>query len=187
MDPIKKKVVILGDSSVGKTAFINRFVMGVFTENTRPTISAAYKSRSTISKGLELEIQFWDTAGEEKYRSLAPIYVQDAFMAILMFDVTNRESYQSIELWYELSQSRGTIPVIILGNKNDLDDRFTSVSTLENEISEKYNSVYLDISAKLGMNVEPSFQAIVDEIEKLPIESKAVSYTHLTLPTTERV
>lgn len=155
---MKHKVVVLGDSSVGKTAFINRLILDDFTSESTPTIAATFKCKKCDYQNQRYDIQIWDTAGEEKFRSLAPIYVQNASLAYLVFDLTSLESFDNIEQWYKLSQSNGTIPTIILGNKNDLENKFDSFENIYKKCMDNYHSQYIDISAKTGSSIDIAFK-----------------------------
>ncbi|EAY10306.1 Ras family protein [Trichomonas vaginalis G3] len=137
----------------------------MFEENLKPTISAAFRLKSMVFNGVEHEMQFWDTAGEEKFRSLAPIYVQNASLAIIVFDVTNEQSYNELNIWIDVSQSSGKIPFIVLGNKNDLENRIGTSEAFNTQIKEKFDAPYIDCSAKTCEGVELVLQQALTIID----------------------
>ena len=119
------KVVLLGDSGVGKTCIISRYISGAFDQNSPTTNGASYASKiitlDNVAKTISLDI--WDTAGQEKYKSLTKFFYKDAKVAILVYDITLRQSYDNIkEYWYKQIQENGDKRMIlgIAGNKCDL-------------------------------------------------------------------
>ena len=119
------KVVLLGDSGVGKTCIISRYISGQFDENSATTNGASYASKqvdyANLKKSVILDI--WDTAGQEKYKSLTKFFYKDAAVAILVYDITRKESYENIKnYWYQQIQENGDKNLVlgIVGNKSDL-------------------------------------------------------------------
>ena len=170
---MKHKIVFLGDSSVGKTSIANRMINGSFIKDSKPTVGTAFFSKQYKYDDLLYDFQIWDTAGEEKFRSMAPFYVQHASLAYIVFDISNRESFNHVGSWYQTSQSCGPIPVIIIGNKSDLDNRFSSPEELSDACSYYSNCVqYIETSALIGTGINEVFNEAVSSI----ISSKATPY-----------
>ena len=120
----KRKIVLFGDSNVGKTAFIKNWLhMEYSSENASPTYGAACLENSVYLHGKMEKIQVWDTAGEEKYRSLAPMYSRGAIGILLLFDITRKSSFESITSWLNSAKEAGNIPVVVVGNKCDLEEQ----------------------------------------------------------------
>jgi len=122
-EPPAVKIVVVGPSGVGKTSISNRFVKDEFSGRVTATMGAAFSEKIfEYGNNKSIRMQIWDTAGQEKYRSIAKIYYQDAKIAILVYDVTNKSSFESMQAWAE--EVRSTAPkgvvLAIVGNKIDL-------------------------------------------------------------------
>ena len=126
-DPIEVKVVLLGESGVGKTCIISRFVNNVFENNTMTTISATYAAKVIpyTDMGELIKFEIWDTAGQEKYRSLTRVFYKDARIAILVYDITRRETFDEIKNYW-IQQIKENAPentiIGLAANKSDLYD-----------------------------------------------------------------
>ena len=121
------KIVLLGDSGVGKTCLISRFISGQFDANVNSTNGASYASKKVDypDLGTSLVLDIWDTAGQEKYKSLTKFFYKDAAMVILVYDITRKESYDNLKnFWYKeiLEYGEKDIVLGIAGNKSDLYD-----------------------------------------------------------------
>jgi len=121
----KFKLVFLGEQSVGKTSLITRFMYDTFDGNYQATIGIDFLSKTMYLDDRTVRLQLWDTAGQERFRSLIPSYIRDSSVAIVVYDVTNRESFQSTSKWVEdVRAERGNDVIIALvGNKTDLSDK----------------------------------------------------------------
>jgi len=118
---LRNKIVLLGDSGVGKTSIIRRFLTNTFVNDMSSTIGAAYIRAPYISDNVEYDMHIWDTAGQEKYRAITPIYTKSASAAIIVFDMSNKESLMSCDTWYDSNEYLKTIPLILVGNKFDVE------------------------------------------------------------------
>merc|ERR1712137_1541121 len=118
------KVVILGDSGVGKSSILLRFVTNDFHPNYESTIGASFMAKMMIHNDKAYKLQIWDTAGQEKYHCLAPLYYKDSTVAIVVYDVTNRESFKVVQNRVKEVQKFGSKDLVlaIVGNKIDLID-----------------------------------------------------------------
>ncbi|ETW02720.1 hypothetical protein, variant [Aphanomyces invadans] len=122
------KLVLIGDTAVGKSCLVVRFVRDEFFEFQEPTIGAAFLTQTvSMDDGVTVKFEIWDTAGQERYRSLAPMYYRGAAAAIVVYDVTNKDSFTGAMSWVKELQRRGDPNVIIAlaGNKADLESRRT--------------------------------------------------------------
>ena len=159
--PIQLKVVFLGDSGVGKTCIIHWFAHGKFNDSSNPTLGAMFISKAVKypEHNKTIKYQVWDTAGQEKYRSLATMYYQDAGAAVLVYSITNKESFNGIVYWMsELKKNAPeNIKILIVANKSDLVDQ--EVVSLEEgkEFAEKNNATFQMTSAKDGTGIEKLF------------------------------
>ncbi|OHT16713.1 GTP-binding protein YPT52 [Tritrichomonas foetus] len=168
---IQCKVVMLGASSAGKTSIIHRLVNQTFEHSIRPTLGAGL-SAATVN-GVKLNI--WDTAGQENYRSLARVYYRDAQCAVIVFDVTNKNSFEDVNYWLgELAACslQDACLLFIVGNKTDLLEKDEKARQVSQESAKSLaaanRGVYFETSAKNGNGVNELF----DTLSKLFIQSK---------------
>ncbi|KAL5247303.1 hypothetical protein ACHWQZ_G019242 [Mnemiopsis leidyi] len=153
------KVCLLGDSGVGKSCIARRFVQDTFTEMDHPTVGASYIARVVNLEKASYKVQIWDTAGQEQYRSLAPMYYRGAAAAILAFDITYENSFLSLGKWIEELKDIGTdgMILVVVGNKADLSpQRKVSVPEIESFVND-HGIAYFETSAKTGENIEDAF------------------------------
>lgn len=162
------KLVLLGDSAVGKSCLVVRFVRDEFYEHEEPTIGAAFLTQSVPlpcepgSNKTFVKYEIWDTAGQERYRSLAPMYYRGAAAAVCVYDITKRDSYSGAKSWVKELQKRGDSNMVIAlcGNKCDMENK-RKVETEEAHIyAEEQNIVFLETSAKENINVRELFLKI---------------------------
>jgi len=158
----KYKLVFLGDSTVGKTSLITRFIYDQFDSNYKVTIGIDFVSKTMYLEDRTVRLQLWDTAGQERFRSLIPSYIRDSSVAIVVYDITSRESFANSERWIDdVRNERGKqVLMVLVGNKSDLhSDR--QVSTEEGERkAEEHGIMFLETSAKAGFNVNALFRKI---------------------------
>merc|ERR1711898_49400 len=119
---VQFKLVLLGDSAVGKSSLVLRFVRGQFFEYQESTIGAAFLTQNVSLNDYTVKFEIWDTAGQERYHSLAPMYYRGAAAAIVVFDITNRDTFQRAKQWVKELQRQGNpnIVIALAGNKSDL-------------------------------------------------------------------
>lgn len=123
------KIILLGDSAVGKTKMIERYLMDNYHPQQMSTYAVTLFEHKTVIDGKEVEIEFWDTAGQERFNSLHPSYYFRSHCCILVFDVTRKQTYQNLTNWYkELQEHRKGIPVLLVANKIDVDFKVTEKS-----------------------------------------------------------
>ena len=158
------KVVLMGDSFVGKTCLVARRCKGTFDASNEQTIGARFEPISQmVSDGSIVSLQIWDTAGQEKYRSLGPIYYRQANCGIFVFDLTDRRTFTDLDQWINVFKETAgqAVPIVIVGNKSDRDDCTVDCSEAE-EFAQKYSAPFFETSAKNGSNVEFMFQKVAD-------------------------
>mmetsp|Transcript_3583 Transcript_3583/g.7700 ORF Transcript_3583/g.7700 Transcript_3583/m.7700 type:complete len:209 (-) Transcript_3583:1577-2203(-) len=162
----KFKIIFLGDASVGKTSLINQFMYGTFDHTHQPTIGIDFLSKSLYLDDRTIRLQLWDTAGQERFRSLIPAYIRDSSAAVIVYDITARQSYLSLNKWIaDVRSERGTEVIIMLvGNKSDLCEQ-RNVSTEEAEaLARDSNCLHMECSAKAGINVQKMFRNLASEL-----------------------
>jgi small GTP-binding protein len=132
------KLVLLGDTAVGKSCIVTRFVRNEFFEFQEPTIGAAFLTQTIALDDATVKFEIWDTAGQERYRSLASMYYRGAAAALVVYDITNKDSFDSAKSWVKELQKRGEPNVVIAlaGNKVDLPQ---SLRKVEREEAEAYS------------------------------------------------
>lgn len=150
----KFKIVLLGDQSVGKSSILSRFVSDSFQENHNSTIGVDFIVKTIVCDDKTYKIHFWDTAGQERFHSLIPSYIKNCQVAILVYDVNKRKSFENLSRWQEsvLEEKGDEIMLGIMGNKTDLEQR--EVSTEEGlRYAQGINALFLEGSAKNGQKV----------------------------------
>jgi Ras-related protein Rab-6A len=158
----KHKLVFLGDIYVGKTSIINRFMYESFDTNYQATIGIDFLSKTLYLDDRTVRLQLWDTAGQERFRSLIPNYIRDSSVAVVVFDITNKQTFQNCDKWVEdVKNERGNDAVVVLvGNKIDKSEERTVTSQEAQEKAKALDAVYVETSAKTGDNVKQLFKQI---------------------------
>lgn len=172
------KLVLLGDSAVGKSCLVVRFVRDEFFENQEPTIGAAFLTQTVSLEDATVKFEIWDTAGQERYRSLAPMYYRGAAAAIVVYDIQKKDSFQGAKTWVKELQRRGDPNVVIAlaGNKSDKESN-RKVSTEEAQVYAKENEIiFLETSALTASNVRNLFIEIAKKLPKTPLISERESF-----------
>ena len=167
---------------VGKTSISKRFITGKFEkiELSNRTINTKTFQKCIEVNNKSFNLNIWDTAGEEKYHALAPIFYRGAQGAVIIFDVTNRETFQRATKWFsELSEfAEGNPKMILIGNKIDLPNRVISNEEATN-LAREYNCNFLEVSAYTGANVEEIFFNLTSSIYKSKQKKQAEKMDYL--------
>lgn len=177
----KYKLVFLGDQAVGKTSIITRFMYDKFDNNYQATIGIDFLSKTMYLEDRTVRLQLWDTAGQERFRSLIPSYIRDSSVAIVVYDVTNRASFLSVNRWLEeVKNERGDDVILVLvGNKTDQGEQ-RQVSTEEGEAkAAEYGIMFMETSAKAGFNVKALFRKIASALPGMESVSEPNPTTQL--------
>ncbi|OBZ86443.1 Ras-related protein Rab6 [Choanephora cucurbitarum] len=165
--PLRKyKLVFLGEQSVGKTSLITRFMYDTFDNTYQATIGIDFLSKTMYLEDKTVRLQLWDTAGQERFRSLIPSYIRDSSVAVIVYDISNRQSFMNTSKWIDdVRAERGEEVIIVLvGNKSDLNDkREVTVEDAEKR-SKELNVMYIETSAKAGHNVKNLFKKIAQSL-----------------------
>ena len=164
------KFVMVGDSGVGKTNLISRYTMDHFDDNTKNTIGVDFSSKDIKIDGKSIKVQFWDTAGQEKYKAIASSYYKNALGAFIVYDITRRETFDKVNLWYDdLKRHSDTeIQIMLLGNKSDLTKaRQVSIDDGKN-YSKNKGIFFMEISAKENDDdcVPKAFNKLIQSVFK---------------------
>eukprot|EP01138_Halocafeteria_seosinensis_P005346 gb/GECG01005465.1/.p1 GENE.gb/GECG01005465.1/~~gb/GECG01005465.1/.p1 ORF type:complete len:194 (+),score=36.59 gb/GECG01005465.1/:1-582(+) len=165
---VNTKLVLLGNTSVGKSCLVVQFVRKEWYDYQEPTIGAAFLQQSVTLDDVTVKYEIWDTAGQERYRSLAPMYYRGAGAAIVVYDITNKESFDGAKSWITELQRRGDKNCIIAlaGNKSDMAEEREVHTDEAMEYAQKMGILFKEVSAKTGENVNELF---TDIARKLPL------------------
>lgn len=166
MEEFVFKLVLLGDMGTGKSSLVMRFVRGEFHEHSESTIGAAFLSKSCEVDRAPTRIEIWDTAGQERYRSLAPMYYRGSQAAIVVFDITSKESFEGAKRWARDLQrsSEPGLVIALAGNKADL-EHVRKVDAGEAESwARETGLIYYETSARSGAQVSDLFMEVRSRI-----------------------
>ena len=169
-DELVYKVLLLGDSSVGKTCFLLRYCDKSFQEAHLSTIGLDYLLKSmTLQNDKNIKLQIWDTAGQDRFRAITKNYYKGANGIILIYDVTNKQSYENVKNWLTQIKEEANPNVIIYlaGNKIDVEEEQRVITTEDGQkIADEYKLPFKETSAKNGINVNEIFQELVEKIDE---------------------
>ena len=157
--PIPCKIILVGESGVGKTSIISRY-LNRFQEKTELTLGAYFSNKIIIVDDYKINLEIWDTAGQEQYRSINSIFYKDAYICLMVYDITNKSTFNCIkDYWYEAVSENGMLGIIfgIAGNKNDLyEEEDVSEKEVE-EFSNSINACFKLTSAKVNTSIDDIF------------------------------
>lgn len=160
------KVVLIGDSGVGKSNLLSRFTRNEFNLETKSTIGVEFATRSIQADGKTIKAQIWDTAGQERYRAITSAYYRGAVGALLVYDISKQVTFKNVERWLtELRENAAqNIVIMLVGNKSDLRHLREVPTEAAKEYAEKNGLSFIETSALDSTNVELAFQNILTEI-----------------------
>jgi small GTP-binding protein len=183
--PVSFKLVLLGESAVGKSSLVLRFVRGQFFEYQESTIGAAFLTQTVPLGDSIVKFEIWDTAGQERYKSLAPMYYRGAAAAIVVYDITNYDSFLRAKQWVKELQRQGNTNIVIAlaGNKADLADK-RKVDPSEAQLYAEENGIlFMETSAKSALNVNEVFVAIARKLPKdRPVDPTKEDIPNIIIP-----
>ena len=160
------KIIFLGDQYVGKSSILNRFYQDKFEEDYQATIGLDFHSKNVDINNTTIRLLLYDTAGQEKFKSLIPMYIRDANIIIVVYDITNKDSFIHTEHWANETKDlkREDAIFVLVGNKTDLEDKRV-ISRVDGEkFAEDNGLLFFETSAKSGKNVEELFNQCTTEI-----------------------
>ncbi|KAK9458554.1 ras-domain-containing protein [Lipomyces oligophaga] len=162
------KLLLIGNSGVGKSCLLLRFADNTYTESYISTIGVDFKIRTIELDGKSVKLQIWDTAGQERFRTITASYYRGAHGIIIVYDVTDQESFNNVSQWLQEIDRYATEGVnkLIVGNKSDLEDKRVVEFKDAKEFADKLNIPILETSAKGATNVEQAFLTMARQIKE---------------------
>jgi len=184
------KVLLVGEASVGKTSIFHRFVKNEYSDTYKATIGADFFSKQMNIENTEVIMQIWDTAGQERHRSLGASFFRGSDVCILVYDISNKKSFEALETWYEQfiqkvgcnsANPENEFIFVVLGNKCDLENREVDSDTAT-QFCQKKGLKFYETSALNGHNVQDAFEFIAQKgISKLELQLNDYPIDSITL------
>ena len=167
------KIILVGDTSVGKTNIINKYIKNEFREDFYATIGVEFSHKKFIVENRKIKAQIWDTAGQERYKAITRAYYKGAKGAFIVYDITRKETFDDVDKWRNelISSCNQEITVMLIGNKCDLEDQREISKEQGEEKAKSFGFSFLETSALSGENLEKGFQMLIEEIyQKYKVE-----------------
>ena len=160
------KVVLVGDSFVGKTNIMSKYLKNEFHEDSKATVGVEFGSKQFNVEGHSIKAQIWDTAGQERYKAITSAYYKGAKGAFIVYDITRKNSFESIDKWINdvTAVADKKITIVLIGNKSDLEDQRQVTKEEGEDKANKLEVAFLETSAFSGENLEKAFQMMIKEV-----------------------
>ena len=170
------KLILIGNSGVGKSCILQRYIKHKFEQTYKCTIGVDFLMKTIIVNGKTVKLQLWDTAGQEKYKSMVSSYYRGANVALIVFDVTNHKSFEALPNWIENYYKNGPEQknIILIGNKKDLEEKREVTQEEAETFSETNNMIYFETSAKDGDNIDYVFNYTAEKLLEFYSGSKEI-------------
>ena len=168
------KILIIGDSSVGKSNILLRYTDNIFHDTFLPTIGVDFKVRQIELLNKKIKLNIWDTAGQERFKTITATYYKGSLGIILVFDITEPESFENINMWMgEVAKhASSNVVKLLIGNKCDLEEKRKVSREEAEEFAKSHNIKYIECSAKSDVNIKEAFDEISKQIYNVLPESE---------------
>ncbi|XP_051143376.1 ras-related protein RABA2b-like [Andrographis paniculata] len=178
------KIVLIGDSGVGKSNILSRFTRNEFLLESKSTIGVEFATRTLQVEGKTVKAQIWDTAGQERYRAITSAYYRGAVGAMVVYDITKRQTYENVARWLKelRDHADSNIVIMLVGNKSDLSHLRGVPERETHQFAEKEGISFLETSALEAHNIEKAFQTILYDIYQI-VSRKALAAQEAGGPT----
>ena len=165
---IMVKVVLIGDSGVGKTNIMSKYLKNQFREDSKATVGVEFGSKQFSVEGHQIKAQIWDTAGQERYKAITSAYYKGAKGAFIVYDITRKNTFETVNKWVSdiTAAADKKITLILIGNKNDLEDQRQVTKEVGEEKAKELGLAFMETSACSGENLDKAFQMMINEIYK---------------------
>ena len=162
------KYIIIGDAAVGKSNILLKYAHNQFKPEYQLTIGVEFGAKNIVIQNKIYRIQIWDTAGQENFRSITRAYYKNSVCAVIVYDISNKESFDNVSIWVEdcRSQSPKTISLVLVGNKKDLEDQREVSYEKGEEFAKANGMLFFEVSAKTGQNINELFKESAEDIAK---------------------
>ena len=162
------KVVLVGDSSVGKTNIMSKYLKNEFHEDSKATVGVEFGSKQFNIEGHQTKAQIWDTAGQERYKAITSAYYKGAKGAFVVYDITRKQSFDSVDRWINDLKAAADkkLSIIIIGNKCDLEDQRQVNKEQGEDKAKNYEVAFMETSAFSGENLDKAFEKMMNEVFK---------------------
>ena len=162
------KLVLIGDSGVGKTNILTRYTKNEFSLATQATVGVEFGSKIIKKNDKLIKLQIWDTAGQERYKSITSAYYKGSKGAFVVYDISRKPTFENVDKWIGELKTNASEDVLIMlvGNKSDLEDKREVQIDEVKKKAEQYKIAFCETSALEGKNIEQAFDSLIDEIAK---------------------
>ena len=167
----RHKIIFVGDAATGKTSIINRIIDNPFNDTYEVSIGIDFMSKNIRFRGQNIKIQIWDSAGQEKYKGLIPSYVRNSSIVFIVYDISNRSSFDNIPNWISFVKNIEKTTMILCGNKNDL-DRDVNKNEAE-ELAKREGLLFFECSAKTNENIKNMFYSSIAGLSTFGISDQS--------------
>ena len=160
------KLILIGDSSVGKSNILLQYLKGQFDPNSKATVGVEFGTKNIEINNKKIKIQIWDTAGQERYRSITSAYYRGAKGAFIVYDITRKTTFDNIDRWVADLKANGddNISIVLIGNKLDLEDKREVQKDEGVKKSEEFKTAFMETSALNGDNIDKAFDELIEQI-----------------------
>ena len=170
------KLVLIGDSGVGKTNILSRYISNEFSLASQPTVGVEFGSKIIKKLDKSIKLQIWDTAGQERYKSITNAYYKGSKGAFVVYDISRKTTFENVDKWIDELKENATedVHIMLVGNKTDLEDKREVQTEDVAKKAEQYNVAFCETSALKGNNIEKAFDTLIEEITKVAVSQKLV-------------